>query len=76
MILFPERNSLSRAERILGTTVGDNLSDTDDPVGAADYQPPPQEPSSSERDSSGDEDPVPQPTEPRRGRKQKHTLVG
>lgn len=38
IILFPERISLSRAERILGTIVGDNsdvedLSDTDDPVG-------------------------------------------
>lgn len=37
MILFPERISLSRAERILGTIVADNsevedLSDIDDPV--------------------------------------------
>ena len=69
MILFPERISLSRAEWILGTIVGDNsevedLSDIDDPVWDADYQPPPQEPSSIE-----DEDPIPQPTEPSRGRK-------
>ena len=56
MILFPERISLSRAEWILGTIVGDNsevedLSDIDDPVWDANYQPPPQ------------------PTEPSRGRK-------
>ena len=58
-----------QTERILGTIVGDNsevedLSDIDDPVWDADYQPPPQEPSSSE-----DEDPIPQPTEPSRGHK-------
>ena len=69
MILFPERISLSRAEWKLGTIVGDNSevedsSDIDDPVWDADYQSPPQEPSSSE-----DEDPIPLHTEPSRGRK-------
>lgn len=61
ILLFPERMSLSRAERILGVTVGDNSD--------ADQQLPRQAPSSNEEDSSGDEDHFPQPTEPSRGRK-------
>lgn len=74
MIGFPENIPLSRAERILGTIVGDDsevedLSDIDDPVEDADYQPPPKELNSSEEDDSGDEDPIPQPSEPSRGRK-------
>lgn len=47
----------------------ENLSDVDDLVGDTEYQPPRQEPSSSEEDSSGCEDPIPQPSKPIRGRK-------
>lgn len=42
----------------------EDLSDIDDPVGNAEYQPPP---TSSEEDSSGCEDPVPQLCQPIRG---------
>ncbi|CAJ1055302.1 PREDICTED: uncharacterized protein LOC109527099 [Xyrichtys novacula] len=57
-----------------GVNGGDNsevedLSDIDDPVGDAEYQPPP---SSSEEDSSGCEDPIPQPCQPIRGREHFH----
>lgn len=45
------------------------MSDINDPVGDAEYQPPRQEPSSSEEDSSGYEDPIPQPSQLIRGRK-------
>lgn len=48
------------------------MSDIDDPVGDAEYQPSQQEPSSSEEDSSGCEDPLVQPTKPIRGRKRLH----
>ncbi|XP_031586314.2 piggyBac transposable element-derived protein 3 [Oreochromis aureus] len=59
---------------LLGLIGGDNsdvedLSDIDDPVGDAEYQPPRQEPSSSEEDSSGCEDQIPQPSQLIRGRK-------
>ncbi|KAJ8259318.1 hypothetical protein COCON_G00183300 [Conger conger] len=69
----PGRISLSTAEWMLGAIDGDHsevedLSDIDDDMLDADYQPPLREPSSSE-DSSGDEDPILQPTEPSRGRK-------
>ncbi|CAJ1084156.1 uncharacterized protein LOC110006139 [Xyrichtys novacula] len=67
----PECYSLEKALEMLGLIGGENsevedLSDTDDPVGDAEYQPPP---SSSEEDSSGCEDPIPQPCQPIRGRK-------
>lgn len=65
---------MSRVMELLGLIGGDNsevegLSDIDDPVGDAEYQPSQQEPSSSEEDSSGCEDPIVQPTKPIRGRK-------
>ncbi|TWW74282.1 hypothetical protein D4764_14G0002830 [Takifugu flavidus] len=41
----------------------ENLSDNDDDILDANYQPQPQEQSSSEDESSGDEYPIPQPTE-------------
>lgn len=74
MMFFPERFSLTRAMELLGLIGGDNsdvedLSDIDDPVRDAEYQQPQQELSSSEEDSSGCEDPVPQPSQPIRGRK-------
>lgn len=47
----------------------ENLCDNDDAILDANYQPPPQEQRSSEDESSGDEDPIPQPTEQSRGRK-------
>ncbi|XP_057693808.1 piggyBac transposable element-derived protein 3-like [Corythoichthys intestinalis] len=67
----PERYSLQQVMKMLGLIGGENsevedLSDIDDPVGDAEYQPPP---TSSEEDSSGCEDPVPQPCQPIRGRK-------
>lgn len=66
---------MQRALELLGLIDGDNsdldLSDNDDPVLDENYQPPPQEQSSSEDegDSSVDEDPIPEPTEHSRGRK-------
>ncbi|XP_049331648.1 piggyBac transposable element-derived protein 3 [Astyanax mexicanus] len=70
----PERYSLSQALELLELMGDDNsevedLSDIDDLVGDTDYQPPQQVPSSSEEDSSGCEDPIPQPSQPTRGRK-------
>lgn len=47
----------------------DDLSDIDDPMGDAEYQPPRQELSSNEEDSSGREDPIPQPSQLIRGHK-------
>nr|XP_020517014.1 uncharacterized protein LOC110006139 [Labrus bergylta] len=72
--LRPERYSLSRVMELLGLIGRDNsevedLSDIDDPVGDAEYQPPRQEPSTSEEDNSGCEGPIPQPSQPIRGRK-------
>ncbi|KAJ8277155.1 hypothetical protein GJAV_G00072040 [Gymnothorax javanicus] len=69
-----EHFSLQRALELLNLIDGDksdleNLSDNDDAILDADYQPPPREQSSSEDDSSGDEDLIPQPTEYSRGRK-------
>ncbi|KAG9262102.1 hypothetical protein AMEX_G23816 [Astyanax mexicanus] len=63
----PERYSLSQALELLELMGDDNsevedLSDIDDLVGDTDYQPPQQVPSSSEEDSSGCEDPIPQPS--------------
>lgn len=73
-ILFSEYYTLSQAlELVLEGRDLDNsdleeLSDTDDPVMDADYHPPQNETSSSE-ESSGGEDPIPQPTEASWGRK-------
>ncbi|KAK7156623.1 hypothetical protein R3I94_006617 [Phoxinus phoxinus] len=67
-----ERFSLSKTlELVLDSISGDNsevedLSDNDEPVDDIDYHPPQKEPSSSEEESSGDEDPIPQAS---RGRK-------
>uniref|UniRef100_A0A3B1IV02 PiggyBac transposable element-derived protein domain-containing protein n=1 Tax=Astyanax mexicanus TaxID=7994 RepID=A0A3B1IV02_ASTMX len=65
------RYSLSQALELLELMGDDNsevedLSDIDDLVGDTDYQPPQQVPSSSEEDSSGCEDPIPQPSQPTR----------
>lgn len=59
---------------VTGLIDGDNsevedLLDINDLVGDAEYHPPQQETSSSEEDSSGCEDPIPQPSNPIRGRK-------
>lgn len=50
----------------------EDLSDINHPMGDAEYQPPRQEPSSSEEDSSGCEDPILQPSQLIRGRKCLH----
>ncbi|XP_071063273.1 piggyBac transposable element-derived protein 3-like [Pseudochaenichthys georgianus] len=78
-----ERFSVQRALELLGLIDGDNsdledLSDNDDPILDANYQPPPQEQISSEDedDSSDDEDPIPQPTEHSRGRSGTGTDTG
>ncbi|KAK2894883.1 hypothetical protein Q8A67_012112 [Cirrhinus molitorella] len=67
-----ERFSLQRALELLELIDGDNsdldVSDNDDPILDGNYQPSPQEESSSE-DSSDDEDPIPEPTDHSRGRK-------
>ncbi len=72
MFLFPERFSLQRALELLELIDGDNsdldVSDNDNPILDGNYQPSPQEESSSE-DSSDDEDPIPEPTDHSRGRK-------
>lgn len=63
---------------LLGLIDGDNsdldLSDNNDPILDENYQPSPQEQSSSEDegDSSDDEDPIPEPTEHSGGRKCLH----
>ncbi|XP_056880799.1 uncharacterized protein LOC130521186 isoform X3 [Takifugu flavidus] len=63
----PERFSLQRALELLSAMDGDtselDLSDNDDDILDASYQPQPQEQSSTEDDSSGDEYPIPHPTE-------------
>ncbi|XP_063733351.1 piggyBac transposable element-derived protein 3-like [Eleginops maclovinus] len=71
-----ERFSVQTALEQFWLNDGDNsdledLSDNDDPILDANYQPRTQERSSSEDedDSSDDEDPIPQPTEHSRGRK-------
>ncbi|TWW54140.1 hypothetical protein D4764_0266200, partial [Takifugu flavidus] len=46
-----------------GDTSELDLSDNDDDILDASYQPQPQEQSSTEDDSSGDEYPIPHPTE-------------
>ncbi len=75
MFLFPERFSVQKALELLGLIDGDNsdldFSDNNDPILDENYQPSPQEQSSSEDegDSSDDEDPIPEPTEHSRGRK-------
>ncbi|KAK6325100.1 hypothetical protein J4Q44_G00044420 [Coregonus suidteri] len=62
----PERFSLQRALELLGLIDGNNsdldVSDNDDPILDGNYQPSPQEESSSEH-SSDDEDPIPEPTD-------------
>ncbi|TWW55043.1 hypothetical protein D4764_09G0000920 [Takifugu flavidus] len=69
----PDRFSLQRALELLSAMDGDtsdlDLSDNDDDILDASYQPQPQEQSSSEDENSGDEYPIPQPTEQSRGRK-------
>ncbi|TWW69454.1 Homeodomain-interacting protein kinase 2 [Takifugu flavidus] len=52
-----------------GDTSELDLSDNDDDILDASYQPQPQEQSSTEDESSGDEYPIPHPTEQSRGRK-------
>ncbi|KAK2889796.1 hypothetical protein Q8A73_018096 [Channa argus] len=64
--------SLQKVLELLDLIDGDksdleDLSDNDDAILDADYQPPPREQSSTDDNSSGDEDPIPQPTEDRRG---------
>ncbi len=70
MFLFPERFTLQRALELLELIDGDNsdldVSDNDDPILDGNYQPSPQEESSSE-DSSDDEDPIPELTDHSRG---------
>ncbi|XP_047430615.1 piggyBac transposable element-derived protein 3-like isoform X2 [Mugil cephalus] len=51
------------------TSEVEELSDVDDAAEYADYRPRREEPSTTEEESSGNEDPVPQPTEASRGRK-------
>ncbi|MED6241650.1 hypothetical protein ATANTOWER_023049 [Ataeniobius toweri] len=71
----PPRFSVQRALELLGLINGDNsdldLSDNDDPIPDENYQPSPQEQSSSENkgDSSKDEDPIPETTHHSRGQK-------
>ncbi|XP_042371013.1 transcription factor E2FA-like, partial [Plectropomus leopardus] len=70
--LHTEHFSVERALELIWLPDGDesdldNLSDNDDAILDAGYQPPPQVQSSSEDDSSGEEDPI--PTEHSRGRK-------
>ncbi|XP_056303397.1 uncharacterized protein LOC130215579 isoform X2 [Danio aesculapii] len=66
----PERFSLQRALELFELIDGDvsdlDVSDNDDPILDGNYQPSPQEESSSE-DSSDDEDHIPQPTDHSRG---------
>ncbi|XP_071329190.1 piggyBac transposable element-derived protein 1 [Trachinotus anak] len=79
MFLFPERFSVQKALELLGLIDGDNsdldLSDNDDPILDENYQPSPQEQSSSEDegDISDDDDPIPEPTKHSRGRKRHHS---
>ncbi|MEQ2239202.1 hypothetical protein ILYODFUR_002088 [Ilyodon furcidens] len=66
---FDQRYPLEKVMELLGFIDGDNsevedLSDIDDPVGDPEYQLPQQEPSSSEEDNSGCEDPILQPSKP------------
>ncbi|KAL1249403.1 hypothetical protein QQF64_020408 [Cirrhinus molitorella] len=67
-----KRFSLQRALELLELIDGDNsdldVSDNDDPILDGNYQPSPQEESSSE-DSSDDEDPIPEPIDHSRGRR-------
>lgn len=65
---------MAQAMELVNLISGDNsevkdFSDIDDPVADADYKLPQkqQEQSSSEEDSSGCEDPIPQPSQPFRG---------
>ena len=64
--VFIERFSLQRALELLGLIDGNNsdldVSDNDDPILDGNYQPSPQEESSSEH-SSDVEDPIPEPTD-------------
>lgn len=75
MISFPESIPLTNAlELVLESIAGDSseleeLSDIDNPTEDADYRPLQEEPSTTEEESSGNEDPVPHPTEASRGRK-------
>lgn len=59
--------ALELLELLDGESDLDDLSDNDDAILDADYQPPPRDQSSSDDDSSGEEDPI--PTEHSRGRK-------
>lgn len=74
MIFFPEHYSVAQAMELVNLISRDNsevedFSDIDDPVADADYKLPQkqQEQSSSEEDSRGCEDPIPQPSQPFRG---------
>lgn len=68
---------MHQAMQLLGLIDEDNsdldLSDNDDPILDANYQPSAQEESSSEDegDNSDDEDPIPEPTEHSRGHKRR-----
>ncbi|XP_010790902.1 uncharacterized protein isoform X2 [Notothenia coriiceps] len=72
-----ERFSVHQAMQLLGLLDEDNsdldLSDNDDPILDTNYQPSPQEESSSEDegDSSDNEDPIPEPTEHSRAHKRR-----
>ncbi|MED6270810.1 hypothetical protein CHARACLAT_014055 [Characodon lateralis] len=53
-------------------SVVEDLSDIDDTIKVAEYQPPQQEPSSCEEDSSGCESPIPHPSQPVKEHKHLH----
>ena len=68
--VFSIQRALELIELIdAGKSVLENLSDNDDAILDADYQPPLREQGHSEDDSSGDKDPIPQSTERCRGHK-------